>query len=442
MHVVLIRALSTALLLVTASTASHAVIPVSSEVGTRALLQICWSPCDTYLVNVFDEPIDSQGGTTSMLSVSADATADVGGCFATSTSGMTAIWNSASSGSVSAAMDYATQGDSAGDLGAINRIAVSPGWTYEFTPEGDGSFEVTPNNPFAWEVKVNDGNSQSFAYPNVFSTPLTSGVASKIQVFRGTATHPGFCRNNRSFTGPTAADFDWTITEEPTLAPYTLTTWDPDDVFVGADPASLVIFDATVGITDYAIESFEDPILMPGLTIEGGEVATTATVDPLHMSTEFPDSLWDYSTSLGLNVDASLTPGDVVFALPGGIRSFGIGIGDVESNVILLVNGQNFGFVRSLPNFKVTNNVPNQPRQIYIRIDSNEGFPDIAEVRFAQLGGGSGDILYFDRLAISPASTVPIPGVGIMGGVGAAVTMIAIGIAAMRRRGVRRRITV
>jgi len=217
----------------------------------------------------------------------------------------------------------------------------------------------------------------------------------------------------------------------------TLNTWNPD-ALGGFPLLDLGTFDATVGIAGFEVESFEDAFLIPGLSVEGGDRTTTNTLEPADIDMTHPDSFWDFATSLRLNVNASLVPGDIAFTLPGGVRSFGVGIGDVETDVEFFVNDTSFGQVRDLPNFKATGNASNQPRQVYIRVDATDGFPDIATVRFVQTNGGSGDILFFDRLAISP-TPISVPVLGVRGGFGLVGLMIAVGIAALSLPRVKRR---
>lgn len=191
----------------------------------------------------------------------------------------------------------------------------------------------------------------------------------------------------------------------PHVDAATLSSFNPDSVFSGTSPAAQAQLDAAVGVTGYLIDDFEHADLIPPLAIEEGGNPASSTIGPPNVDDSYPGGVWDGVRAFVGNVNCSL--GDTVFHFQPGVASLGLGIGDVESDVELLIDGVSFGLVRSLPNFKQTGNSPNQPRQVYIRVDADPGDPPISEVRLTQIGGCGGDAIFYDHLAIS-AEAVPV----------------------------------
>ncbi len=185
------------------------------------------------------------------------------------------------------------------------------------------------------------------------------------------------------------------------LQAYTITSFDPANVFVDTTASGVASLDAAVGVTGYLIEDFEDtnlvsgaidPTLIPGLTI-----SFTGPNDHGNSA----NTLWDGSEHIDLNVGI----GEITFNYTPGAQSLGLGIGDVESDVDIIVNGENLGFIRSLPNYS---RLADSTREVYIRIDLEAGDDLITELRFVSIPQ-TGDALTFDHLAILNGTPVPEP---------------------------------
>jgi len=178
-----------------------------------------------------------------------------------------------------------------------------------------------------------------------------------------------------------------------------------------SDTASM---DELLGITGYTIESFEDTALVPGLSIS----YTNPTTEPISVlpalyneaqSGMYTNNLWDGRHALvntpqnqewegvGLHFLADRT----TFHIEGGATSFGIGLGNFQTNITyheLLVNGvSQVAAIDTLPGWRTGIHLRNG----YIRIDAQPG-EIINSVSFDI--GSRRDGLIFDRLAFVPAS--------------------------------------
>ena len=156
---------------------------------------------------------------------------------------------------------------------------------------------------------------------------------------------------------------------------------------------------ATLGITGFEVENFEDTALLPGLSESHG---ATAIFEP---SFDSPLNAWD-----GTRV-FSLRPTDLTFTYAPGTRSFGIGISNDEliDDVILSfqINGTgSFIDLGSFANYQLTSGSINL-RNGYLRIDAEPGDADISSVRF--LDNAEFEVISFDHLAVKTIAEVPVP---------------------------------
>jgi hypothetical protein len=175
--------------------------------------------------------------------------------------------------------------------------------------------------------------------------------------------------------------------------------------------------DATLGISGFTIENFEDTTLVAGLSyqLDGGLAQTSLPATHDVAGVTF-NTNWDGNRVL-LGTTTNLVGGTVgnhvQFNVAGGTKSFGIGLSSFQStsppspdvpinNHLLYVNGVNFGLVESLPGFEPAAFT----RNLYLRIDAT-GSDVITSVAFENLAPG-GDVLIFDHVAIQQA-TQPVP---------------------------------
>ena len=168
------------------------------------------------------------------------------------------------------------------------------------------------------------------------------------------------------------------------LNAYTIVSFDPSVVYQGNSSSELAQHDASVGITEFTIEDFEDKNnMLPGLSI---------TFSGPNDHGNPTSSAWD-----GVNFwDLNVYEGDITFTYTPGAKSLGIGIGDVESNVEIFVNNESLGLITDLDNY---NRIQDGYREVYIRVDMEAGDSFINTIRFTQISG-SGDALILDRLAL------------------------------------------
>ena len=158
------------------------------------------------------------------------------------------------------------------------------------------------------------------------------------------------------------------------------------------------VMDATLGITGHTIEDFEDTTYVSDLTVNSPDPITAIT-------SAHPNAIWDGSNVLLTNPD-STSFGPVTFLISGGATSFGIGIGDVESDVEFFVNGISRGLIRDLANW---NRTQDNAREVYLLLEADGSDPVISSVSFAT---DVADAVFFDHLSFEvPASeSVPLSG--------------------------------
>ncbi len=184
-----------------------------------------------------------------------------------------------------------------------------------------------------------------------------------------------------------------------TASGYTITTFNPTTfIATGASPTASTItsLNNAVGLNNATIENFEDDTLIDGLTLNMQGIANAA---PSTFGSTSGIAAWNGNTTTVPSVQSF----DAIFNYAPGANFFGIGVGDVESDVRLVVNGEDLGLVRSFANY---NRQLDNAREIYIRVDREAGDSAITEVVFTKTGIGDG--LFFDHLAVDNA--VPEPG--------------------------------
>lgn len=211
-------AISTALFLclMAAPSVGDAVIPVQSQVETLATAMICTAAtCETVLFEEVALPSQTQGTFLGPLAVTADATGQAGTCSVSITSAVSASWASATSGSVSASRSGYIDGGGAAVLGSW---ANAPGWSYSFTPEGNGTFNVSfsASNSIAWAVDLYvDEIGQARQPGGGFSVPISAGVTTTVRLeLRGGAVG-GACVPPSGWPFNQSILLDWSITEGP-----------------------------------------------------------------------------------------------------------------------------------------------------------------------------------------------------------------------------------
>lgn len=180
-------------------------------------------------------------------------------------------------------------------------------------------------------------------------------------------------------------------------ADVTIVSFHPDDVFVDTTEDGVAQLDTNVGVVGCAFESFEDSSLMPGLTIayEGREASSV--VESEDLSSNFPDATWDGSTAFLPTVRDTgneLLPATFSFDPP--VDTVGLGLGDIETDLELIVNGENFGLIRDLPGY--ASGAGDNAREIYVRADAGEG-ERISSVVLNPVNSGGGDGVFIDHLA-------------------------------------------
>lgn len=156
---------------------------------------------------------------------------------------------------------------------------------------------------------------------------------------------------------------------------------------------------ATLGITGFDIEDFEDTTLLPGLSESHGPTAIFAP------SFDSPSNAWDGTRTF------QLRPTDLTFTYSPGTRSFGIGISNDEFIDSLILSFQINGAgplidLGSFPNYTLTSGASNL-RNGYLRIDAEPGDADLTSIRF--IDNAEFDVISFDHLAVQTAVPVPEP---------------------------------
>lgn len=184
--------------------------------------------------------------------------------------------------------------------------------------------------------------------------------------------------------------------------------------------------DATLGITGYTIEDFEDTTLASGLLVgwetEAGNVTPASTIPfTFNPATDDPygnafgtyggGGVWDGSRTLintrtnqSYSYTAGTNWGDIVLSFTTPATSVGFGLQQNELQVFLYINGTNMGSLQSL-----TGLVPDGNRYGYIRIDGTSGTL-ITSLRLANTRSPSYDGFVIDHVAFSavpePATTM------------------------------------
>lgn len=174
-------------------------------------------------------------------------------------------------------------------------------------------------------------------------------------------------------------------------------------VFPGTDfNSNEATMNATLGITGFTIEDFEDATLLPGLTFTAG--GSTIVTVPLSSTLA-----WDGSNVLSAYFPNGNT--EVTFNFDSS-SSFGIGISDEEGwrNGAGVTAGDflvsvNSGAEVNLHTFSNYLQVDNS-RNAYIRIDADGSDPTITSVRFRSAALNDG--IQYDHLALNVNAT-PIP---------------------------------
>ncbi|MCC7387885.1 MAG: LamG domain-containing protein [Phycisphaerales bacterium] len=182
------------------------------------------------------------------------------------------------------------------------------------------------------------------------------------------------------------------------LADVTITTFNPTDVFVDTSDEGVAQLNAAVGVVGCAFEDFEDTSLAPGILVAYENGAPSSMVDPGDLRTGYPDSVWDGMTSfypLIRNTGNVLMPLTITIQTPA--PSVGIGLGDVETDIEVIVNGQNFGLIRDMPGYDT--GAPGNAREIYIRADGTNGELISTIVLNPVNTSPNADAVYIDHLA-------------------------------------------
>jgi hypothetical protein len=186
-----------------------------------------------------------------------------------------------------------------------------------------------------------------------------------------------------------------------------LTTFGPS--VYNSNPA---VMDANLGVTGMVIEDFEDPALVPGLTVEfkNPDAGPTGT-----LAGNFTfGSAWDGTKLLINRPDQALgtSYADVVFHVAGGTPRFGVALSDFQSQLNeteLFINGASVGLVSALPNYVNGGGPGPEGRNLYLRIDGDANVPLINTVEFRMRART--DALLFDHVAIpEPAATALLAG--------------------------------
>jgi len=205
----------------------------------------------------------------------------------------------------------------------------------------------------------------------------------------------------------------------------------------------IAAMDAALGISGYAIEDFEDTLLLPGLTIAfDGNINDTSygilpkTFDSAGES-QTANNFWDGTrvlTNAGNGTNGPFLPPaatNTTFSLATPTAVLGLGLANFQSATssstnpfpvtdhTLFVNGVALGTVESLAGAAWTGGV--EVRNVYVRVAGTEG-ELIHSLRFRN--DSASDFLVFDRLAVyAPPVVVPEPSAWL--GLGVAAVCLA-----------------
>jgi len=205
----------------------------------------------------------------------------------------------------------------------------------------------------------------------------------------------------------------------------------------GFSAASWGASDATLGITGYTIEDFEDTTLASGLLVgwetEAGNVTPASTIPfTFNPATDDPfgdafetfggGGVWDGSRTLintrtnqSYSYTAGTNWGDIVLSFTTPATSVGFGLQQNELQVFLYINGTNMGSLQSL-----TGLVPDGNRYGYIRIDGTSG-TQITSLRLANSRSPGYDGFVIDHVAFAAVPEPATTALGLALGAGALV---------------------
>ena len=227
----------------------------------------------------------------------------------------------------------------------------------QFRVRSDGS--LAPVGQFQWTGTDGDGRNSSLGYGQ-FALGTTSGSSVRVGKNSSTGTInwvQDFVDNKNNTRSMYA------ISGELTVPSPTITMFGPS-----AYNANTSAMDATLGVTGYEIEDFEDAILLPGLS-------ETHSGYYFNLPEHAGPSAWDGSGNKAL-----FFSGTVTFTLPPGVRSVGVGFGFIDRNgQTVQINGKSAVDFSVLSGFVFHHN----GRNGYLRIDAVDGAPSISTVTFS-----------------------------------------------------------
>ncbi len=195
---------------------------------------------------------------------------------------------------------------------------------------------------------------------------------------------------------------------------FTITT------FAGSSyNSNTTTMNATLGISGYQIEDFENTTLLNNLTVQYGSNTPISTLPVVYnpASTGFSNNTWDgtYALTNGNGNTWSYPYAQfMTFAIAGGASSFGIGLANFQTDATqhkLYVNNVEIATLDTLANWTSGISV----RNIYLRIDA-VGSEVINSVKISWATQQDG--LVFDHLAMN-TTTIPEPCTGILIVIGA-----------------------